>query len=205
MQIGPADRRLAEGGAGCSSSIIGKWQHFPPPARPFHGTECRSAGLSAPPLKGGLLDHEPAFRLAESARKRYSSDFSSYRVAWTQTFLAKEKGTPGLKRCAFSLSTSSCFFSVLEAHRLTLPHGLVARRPEKMVFTGCVSRTHFPRGACMCDKPEGQVGALPVLRVHIASMTLLIPARNLNNMGFFLLTASQLPPCAGHFRFPRPL
>jgi len=117
----------------------------------------------------------------------------------------KKNEPPGSKDAPFLSLHFHVFFSVLEAHRLTLPHGLVARRPEKIVLTGCVSRTHFPGAACKCEKPEGRVGALPVLRVHVASMTLLIPARNLNHMGFFLLTASQLPPFSGHLRFPRPL
>jgi len=63
--------------------------------------------------------------------KGYSSASLSYREAWTETFQAKEKRDARAEKMRLFFFYIVMFFYVLEAHRLTLPHGLVARRPGK--------------------------------------------------------------------------
>ena len=98
---------------------------------PLQGLRDSTGGGPAPPVKSGLLDREAAFRVAESARKGVFFRFFVLQSGMDEDVPGKRKRDFQAQKMRLFFLYIVMFFSVLEAHRLTLPHGLVARRPGK--------------------------------------------------------------------------
>jgi len=84
-----------------------------------------------PPVQGGLMDREVAFRLVECARKGVFFYFFVVQRGMDGDLPGKRKRDPQAQQMRLFFFYIVIFFSILEAHRFTLPHGLGARSPGK--------------------------------------------------------------------------
>lgn len=93
-------------------------------------------GTRAPPVKGGLLDRE-ACQLVESARKGVFFYFDVVQRSMNGHLPGNRKRGLQAQKMRVFVSYIVVFFSVLKAHRHTLPHGLEARTPGSFGLKGC--------------------------------------------------------------------
>jgi len=89
------------------------------------------------PDKGGLLDRVAAFRLVESVWKGVFFCFFVVQRSMDGYLPSKRRRDHQAQKMSLFFFYIVIFSSVLKAHRLTLPHGLVARRPGIFGLTGC--------------------------------------------------------------------
>jgi len=120
-------------------------------------------------VKGGLPDREAAFRLVESASRGIFFYFFVVQRSKEGDLPGKRKRDPQAQQMCLFLFYIVVFFAVLDANRLTPPHGLEARRLGRKGFTWVCqgSMPPMPVDVHRCTLIEGRCQWfiwLPLLR-----------------------------------------